>query len=142
MGRVYCEDVSKGKAALGLTWGSEEAIGFPGAIQWLDSCVLLRSGLSRLSLGLQAYVPALPIIEGHLLEEEDAMLMSTLWKCCEWVMLGPFLHTGWVLRIVTDIRPSGQQEEHKATRPRKWRLGSLTQFSQLNSLHDFIFSLS
>lgn len=45
-------DVSKGKAALGLTWGSEEALGIPGAIQWLDSCAVVASGLSRLSLYL------------------------------------------------------------------------------------------
>lgn len=122
--------MSKGKAVLGLTWGSEKAIGISGAIQWLDSCVLVGLGLSRLSLVLCSS-PEDVIIEDQLLGEEDAMLMSTLRKCCEWVLLGPFLHTEWVLRIVTDIRPSGQQEEHKAIRPRKWRLGSLTQFSPL-----------
>lgn len=46
------EDVSKAKAALGLTWGKEEAIGAPGAIRWLDSYAVVGSGLSTLSLVL------------------------------------------------------------------------------------------
>lgn len=43
-----------GKAALGLTWGSEEAIGVPGAAQWLESCALVGSGLSGFSLDLHS----------------------------------------------------------------------------------------
>lgn len=51
------EDVSKGKAALGLTWGKEEAVGFPGAMQWLDSYAVVGSGLSTLRLDLRSSLP-------------------------------------------------------------------------------------
>lgn len=59
--------------------------------------------------------------------------MSALRVCHEWVVCGLLPHTGWALHIVAHTGFFGQQEEHKASRPRKGRLMSMTKFSQVCS---------
>lgn len=59
------------------------------------------------------------------------MLMSVLRLCPERAERGLLLHTGWALHIVAHTGSFGQQEEHKASRPRKGRLVSMTRFSQI-----------
>lgn len=58
------------------------------------------------------------------------LIMSALGVCHEWIVLSLLPHVGWALDTVTHTGSFGQQEEHKATRPRKWRLVSMTKFSQ------------